>query len=415
MGVDNKMLYYLLPVLFRYSTASPSGDCAGIIEDWTSWMDGANWDIKADNVESTNWNIIIEFDKPLRGFQVSNGHMKQVNMTKFEITPEKYLRQHRNAIVFNFLIKYVENSPEPEMQYIKINGETHGCLGESRKLDSYGTMKTQIGRQRAGSVNSVIFSVNSVICQFCYGGQPCSGPADEYEPRPVDGQWSAWSPYGSCVENTGLRTRSRSCNMPGPLNGGAQCVGQDKITAECDVCESIAYNMLTDESRSVDYVTDSKKCDRLDNSRRSPDWQGPGWYRFANYGRMPEIKPGASRCNTDAPGWIDGTHPTDIGVEKNIKICFHVFGHGCYHSYYTSAINCGNYYVYHLKRAIYCTLRYCSEAGDRSQRSLSNDMSVDEEGKKGNQGKNTNGEEKATRLSAEDQTGNGTVFTDGTW
>merc|ERR1711935_213963 len=169
MGVDNKMLYYLLPVLFRYSTASPSGDCAGIIEDWTSWMDGANWDIKADNVESTNWSIIIKFDKPLRGFKVSNGHMKQVNMTKFEITPEKYLRQHRNAIVFNFLMKYIENSPEPEIQYIKINGETHGCLGESRKLDSYGTMKTQIGRQRAGSVNSVIFSnVNDTV--------PCSEP-----------------------------------------------------------------------------------------------------------------------------------------------------------------------------------------------------------------------------------------------
>jgi len=193
---------------------------------------------------------------------------------------------------------------------------------------------------------------------------------------------------------------------PGPTLATASPPGPASTAASgplttAGVCESIAYNILSDLTRDVDYYDSYNYCDQLGGS---PDWQGPGWYRFPNFGRMPETKPETHRCNTQAPGWIDGTHPTDIGVAKNVKICFHYWsGNGCTWSNYASVINCGNFYLYKLENTQWCNMRYCSEVADGQQRSLPKFISL--EGKKGNTPNNTKGEE----------TGNGTVFTDGTW
>merc|ERR1711892_872397 len=136
------------------------------------------------------------------------------------------------------------------------------------------------------------------------------------------------------------------------------------------VCESIAYNILSDLTRDVDYYDDYRNCDQLGHDHESSDWQGPGWYRFPNFGRIPENKPETLRCNTRATGWIDGTHPTDIGVAKNLKICFHWAGNGCFWSNSASVINCGNFYMYNLENTPACHSRYCSEVADGQQRAL---------------------------------------------
>ena len=51
----------------------------------------------------------------------------------------------------------------------------------------------------------------------------------------VDGQWSAWGPFGPCSVSCdgGMRERSRACTSPAPQFGGADCNGQ---SVESEVC-----------------------------------------------------------------------------------------------------------------------------------------------------------------------------------
>ena len=52
--------------------------------------------------------------------------------------------------------------------------------------------------------------------------------------KPVNGNWGGWSAYSACSANCGPRTRTRSCNNPSPINGGAYCSGVSRETAACD-------------------------------------------------------------------------------------------------------------------------------------------------------------------------------------
>jgi len=59
----------------------------------------------------------------------------------------------------------------------------------------------------------------------------------------VDGGWSAWSTWMSCVyaEKTSnsdhCLCRTRSCNDPHPRNGGRQCRGRNIEVSNC-TCKS---------------------------------------------------------------------------------------------------------------------------------------------------------------------------------
>ncbi|XP_066275229.1 SCO-spondin-like [Branchiostoma lanceolatum] len=74
------------------------------------------------------------------------------------------------------------------------------------------------------------------------GGADCVGPDQETQecdtgvPCPVDGGWSDWSPWFDCSVTCGVgtRTRNRACTNPAPANGGADCVGPDQETQECN-------------------------------------------------------------------------------------------------------------------------------------------------------------------------------------
>ena len=43
----------------------------------------------------------------------------------------------------------------------------------------------------------------------------------------ADGNWGSWETWGSCSKTcgTGSRLRTRECNDPPPMAGGAECVG----------------------------------------------------------------------------------------------------------------------------------------------------------------------------------------------
>ena len=56
---------------------------------------------------------------------------------------------------------------------------------------------------------------------------------------PLDGGWSSWSPWETCSKTCGILggsvlRRSRVCNQPPPMNGGASCPGNDtEVTKAC--------------------------------------------------------------------------------------------------------------------------------------------------------------------------------------
>lgn len=71
------------------------------------------------------------------------------------------------------------------------------------------------------------------------------------------------------------------------------------------------------------------------------------------------------RCSTNAPGWLNGDHPTVEEGQVTTQVCFHWSSNCCKcrkWSTYIKVRNCGDYFVYFLSGTphSYCHLRYCS-------------------------------------------------------
>eukprot|EP00105_Crassostrea_gigas_P019200 XP_011437616.1 PREDICTED: coadhesin [Crassostrea gigas] len=73
-----------------------------------------------------------------------------------------------------------------------------------------------------------------------FGGKQCNGPPYE-EKRcknkncPLHGGWSMWGPWSECSVtcDTGVVTRTRTCDSPRPLFGGRECEGSATDTRDC--------------------------------------------------------------------------------------------------------------------------------------------------------------------------------------
>ncbi|XP_066920815.1 SCO-spondin-like isoform X2 [Clytia hemisphaerica] len=81
---------------------------------------------------------------------------------------------------------------------------------------------------------------NSPAPQF--GGRPCEGPASHkrrcnIQGCKVDGNWSAYTPYGKCSSSCGggVQERFRYCNNPSPAFGGKACDGFAKTVRVCNI------------------------------------------------------------------------------------------------------------------------------------------------------------------------------------
>eukprot|EP00088_Acartia_fossae_P069992 TRINITY_DN9256_c0_g1_i1.p1 TRINITY_DN9256_c0_g1~~TRINITY_DN9256_c0_g1_i1.p1 ORF type:complete len:187 (-),score=0.28 TRINITY_DN9256_c0_g1_i1:176-736(-) len=94
----------------------------------------------------------------------------------------------------------------------------------------------------------------------------------------------------------------------------------------------------------------------------SPDWKGPGWYRFIGPSgtRMPESSPEENHCGTFIPGWVAGLHPTTPGETKDVTVCFHKGKVGCEDKVNAKITNCNGYFVYNLPDTPEKDQRYCS-------------------------------------------------------
>ena len=67
-------------------------------------------------------------------------------------------------------------------------------------------------------------------------------------PSSVDGNWGAWSNFGTCNETcgTGSQSRSRVCDNPPPSNGGDTCPGDATEYQDCntDPCPGELWSCL---------------------------------------------------------------------------------------------------------------------------------------------------------------------------
>ena len=126
------------------------------------------------------------------------------------------------------------------------------------------------------------------------------------------------------------------------------------------------YKVLDNPKRKATYVTPDRqwKCDQTGYRNISPDWKGPGWYRFAkNVGsRIPDHTVKGVHCGTHASGWLQDNHPSTVGETKTAKVCFNNGSRGkCNWSTTIKISHCGDYFVYDLPDVPICHLGYCAE------------------------------------------------------
>lgn len=118
--------------------------------------------------------------------------------------------------------------------------------------------------------------------------------------------------------------------------------------------ECSSYTVLKSRDRAQGQHRGSvSKCDRNDIT--------PGWYRFmGNAGTaMPTSCPPENHCGAHAPGWMQGSHPTQADGIVTRTVCYHWTSGCCEWSNNIRVRNCGVFYVYELVTPPNCHLRYC--------------------------------------------------------
>ena len=111
------------------------------------------------------------------------------------------------------------------------------------------------------------------------------------------------------------------------------------------------YTWLKESNRNQKYSGPIRICDRGLS----------GWYRFGGGAgiKMATSCVSRERCGANAPGWMNGGHPTVDQGKVTRKVCYNLFSICCLWSNNIEVVNCGQYYVYKLSPSPYCNLRYC--------------------------------------------------------
>ena len=116
--------------------------------------------------------------------------------------------------------------------------------------------------------------------------------------------------------------------------------------------ECSTYTVLNESNRAMTYNKSAVLCDSGLSS---------GWYRFEGKAgiQIPESCVKMRRCGTRSPGWLRGKHPAVADGAVQRQVCFHWLSGCCRLSINITVRNCGGFYVYKLKRAPTCPLRFC--------------------------------------------------------
>ncbi|XP_048583019.1 MAM and LDL-receptor class A domain-containing protein 1 isoform X2 [Nematostella vectensis] len=197
----------------------------------------------------------------------------------------------------------------------------------------------------------------TVVCRMLgFAGPSKAASGGKYGP----GTGQIWLDEVGCSgrESSLLQCRHRewgSNNCGHSEDAGVVC-SNGTVDNECT-----QYRNLSSADRSMTYVSGSLKCD----SKSSGAIVDGLWYRFvgAAGNMMPNSCVPTHRCNTHAPGWLQGDHPS---VEDNAvarKVCFHWSSNCCKWNVLIQVKNCSGFYVYRLKPPSTCQLRFCGNGG----------------------------------------------------
>ncbi|XP_054433189.1 pancreatic secretory granule membrane major glycoprotein GP2 isoform X2 [Pteronotus mesoamericanus] len=170
------------------------------------------------------------------------------------------------------------------------------------------------------------------------------------------GSYVLWLVLASCIltlastERQGYRNTTNISSYGLDLECGTPEAPEPPFCL--DSCQN--YTQLDDPSRSTENTEGVRNCDR--------DLQG--WFRFVGGGgiRMPETCVPVHRCQTDAPMWLNGTHPTLREGTVTRTACAQWSGNCCYWNTKIQVKACpGGYHVYRLEGSPACNLRYCTD------------------------------------------------------
>jgi len=148
------------------------------------------------------------------------------------------------------------------------------------------------------------------------------------------------------------------------IEAGEQC--DDGNTTPGDGCDANCQDEILNqpECKSYTQLSESNRNTKFNDGNGNVELcdggMGDKWYRFTGGAgtRMPTSCPAEYACGTDAPGWMNGAHPS---VQEGIvsrQVCYH-WGGCCNWSNTIQVRNCGPYYVYKLYQPPAGCLRYC--------------------------------------------------------
>ena len=126
-------------------------------------------------------------------------------------------------------------------------------------------------------------------------------------------------------------------------------------------CHKSGHTVLRQSWRTVTSpVGNLLQTDREGRHSRSPF--KPGWHSFDKVigGAMPEKCPPIYKCGTNAPGWLKGSHPENVGQTVSRTVCFHFSNNCCRWQNTVEVTNCGDIYVYHLPNTAGGAIAYCA-------------------------------------------------------
>ena len=122
---------------------------------------------------------------------------------------------------------------------------------------------------------------------------------------------------------------------------------------------------MSEASRKANIVSFPATCDSFPHhpNSRSPNWKGPGWYKFDNPAgtQIATSPPRVNTCGANLPGYMTTRFPTEIGQTFSARFCFSWKGNTCAYLTFGKVTKCGEGdFVYQLPNVPACYARYCA-------------------------------------------------------